>query len=284
VKGDTNVEFGDVSLTTPWPDLIQVPGMNWQEHKKGMHSTSQKLPNHSDKTLNDFWNRASFPFRIFKSHYTPTSSGGFLPVTDFPKVKFVAMARNGLDVVTSLIPFFSAHRDEFRTLWGGFPPNSSGDVDVDAETRLSELLPGGTLYALYFSYVKEWWPLRNEPNVLLLHYADAKKDLKGTVSKLASFYDVDLSATELDSVTDMCSFEHMKRNTELFSYELPLNPNYSGKIMHHGSLTRKGENGGGELTFNDDQKSRWRLAEEEEFRDSTLLGWAREGGDSKKMK
>ena len=42
---------------------------------------------------------------------------------------------------------------------------------------LKDFLPGGTLGGLYFGYVKEWWPFRHEPNVLLLHYADAKKDL-----------------------------------------------------------------------------------------------------------
>ena len=57
---------------------------------------------------------------------------------------------------------------------------------------LNDFLPGGTLAGLYFGYVKEWWPWRHEPNVLLLHYTDAKKDLGGVISKLAKFLNVQL--------------------------------------------------------------------------------------------
>ena len=59
------------------------------------------------------------------------------------------------------------------------PPKASGDPKADTETRLTELLPGGTLAGLYFDYVKQWWPYRHEPNVLLLHYNDAKKVGRG---------------------------------------------------------------------------------------------------------
>lgn len=32
--------------------------------------------------------------------------------------------------------------------------------------------------------------MRNEPNVLLMHYSDAVSDVEGTVRKLAAFYEV----------------------------------------------------------------------------------------------
>jgi hypothetical protein len=38
-----------------------------------------------------------------------------------------------------------------------------------------DLLPGGVLEDLYFAYVQSWWPLREEQNVMLLHYSDARK-------------------------------------------------------------------------------------------------------------
>jgi hypothetical protein len=40
------------------------------------------------------------------------------------KVKFLAMARNGLDVAASMVPFFDGHNPNFRHTWGGFPPVS----------------------------------------------------------------------------------------------------------------------------------------------------------------
>lgn len=39
---------------------------------------------------------------------------------------------------------------------------------------------------------------RNDPNVLLLHYANVRKDLKGSVAKIADFVGVELSPEELD--------------------------------------------------------------------------------------
>ena len=283
-KANASVDFGDVSLTTPWPDLIQVPGMSWAEHKEGFHNESLKLTNHNGKRLVDYWNHESFPFRIFKSHMTPKESGGetgILPIRDFPKVKFLAMARNGLDVVSSLVPFFNSHRDEFRTIWGGFPPRSSGNIDIDKEDRIKELLPGGNLYQLYFPYIQRWWPMRHESNVLLLHYSDAKRDMRGTVAKLADFYEVHLTDSELDAATEMCSFKYMKEKSHLFSYELPLNPSYSGTIMYPGSMIRKGENGDGKGVFNEEQQQRWRQTEEEELPDPVLRKWAKDGGDAK---
>lgn len=40
---------------------------------------------------------------------------------------------------------------------------------------------------------------RNDPNVLLLHYANVRKDLKGSVAKIADFLEVELTAEELDA-------------------------------------------------------------------------------------
>ena len=250
-KGSDDVEYRDVSYSTPWPDCIQKPGNTWAMQKEMLNTTVLA----DGKKLVDYWNHPNFPFRIFKSHYTPTT----IKVKEFPKVKFLSMVRNGLDVVSSLVPFFRAHSDEFRTMWGGFPPSSPDDVEADRAARIAEVLPGGTLGGVYFNYAKEWWPYRNEPNVLMLHYADAVKDLGGTIAKLADFLDVKLSSEEKAKVTEKCGMPYMKRNTHMFNYALPLNPEYNAqdkRIMVSGSLTRKGGLGEGKAIFTDDQKTR----------------------------
>jgi len=194
----------------------------------------------------------------------------------------VAMARNGLDVVNSFVPFMRAHSEEFRAMWGGFPPVSAADDPIsDREARLKDLLPGGMLDHIYFEYVKNWWPYRNEKNVLMLHYSDAIKDLDGTVTKLADFLDVKLSKNEHTNVVQKCGMKHMKANTHLFNYALPLNPEWretSKQIMVSGSLTRKGGIGEGHNVFTDQQATRWAAGEVAELTDPGLLEWAREGG------
>ncbi len=47
-------------------------------------------------------------------------------------------------------------------------------------------------------YIREY---RNDSNVLLLHYANVRNDLKGSVAKIADFVGVELTPEELDTGT-----------------------------------------------------------------------------------
>ena len=173
--------FGDVSFSTPWPDLLQKPGMRWEDVKAGLHSARVRPPVDGDEEvveddddtptrLSDYWNHPTYPFRIWKSHHTPRpepasaspsswpfaapsrpgpfdpvadrsirwngGSAPVLPVKERPGVRFIGMARNGLDTVASMAYFFDAHEEKFRRMWGGFPPPSSGSVRRDARQVL----------------------------------------------------------------------------------------------------------------------------------------------------
>ena len=44
----------------------------------------------------------------------------------------------------------------------------------------------------------------------------------------------------------------MKKHTHLFNYKLPLNPDFKTTVMTNGSMTRKGSNGDGKVTFTDE--------------------------------
>ena len=66
--------------------------------------------------------------------------------------------------------------------------------------------------------MRDWWAHRHAPNVLLLHYADARKDLAGTVARIARFVGVDLTPDEATEVTRRCGIEHMKTISHKFDY------------------------------------------------------------------
>jgi len=217
----------------------------------------------------------------FKSHFSPDLFEGLFDKGNGVKkhIKFVAMARNGLDQAASLVPFGSAHTDLFRDQWGGFPPVPHDEKKHKSNT-IRDLLPGGLLYDLHFEYINKWWDLRNEDNVLLLHYADAKRDLKGTVKKLSDFYGVHLTKSELKKVVQKCEFSHMKKNSGLFNYKLPLFPDFNGtqSALKDGGLVRNGQNGNGKLMFSEKDKEKWRRAEEKLFGNNPeKLSWARNG-------
>lgn len=279
---DNNDElFPDVSITTPWPDLRQSRAGSWAEQKERFNTTVLS----DGKELKHYWDNPSYPFRIFKSHYAPPD----LPVRKAggKKIKYLAMVRNGIDVAASLTPFYTSHHETFRKLWGGFPPvihEDSFDGD-QPPAAVKDILPGGPMDAFYFGYVKKWWPYRSDPNVLLMHYSNIRKDLKGHVSMIAKFLEVDLTGSELKKVTERCGIEHMKKVNK-FNYKMPLNTDAGlwdvdkDTIVVSGSMVKKGAVGKGKNLFSDKVVAQWKQAEEDMLgHDPELLKWAREGGD-----
>lgn len=278
VRGDDEkYPFKDIMYNTPWFEFVSKPGESWEERRELWNTTIL-----TDKTLlKDEWDHPDYPFRIFKSHGTPEIFGDLIGGNSKKDVKFLAMARNGLDQVASAAPFFDRHSNEFRRIWGGFPPADGGagtNKHKVASERLQQMLPGNLFGDWHFNYVNKWWKVKNEKNVLLLHFSDAKKDLKGTVSKLADFYGVKLNITEKKKVVEKCSFKYMKENTHLFNYKIPLNPSYKGTIMQNGAMTRNGKIGDGKILFKEEEKALWSDTEEKEFGDDPeKLHWARHG-------
>lgn len=70
------------------------------------------------------------------------------------------------------------------------------------------LVPVGPILPHYLSF----WNKRHESNVLVLKYEDMKKDLRGTLKKIAAHLDKRYSEEEYDKLCDFLSFEKMKDN------------------------------------------------------------------------
>jgi hypothetical protein len=271
---DPKTDYRDILLTTPWVGFNMLPGQRWSEIKEMMNSTV--LPDGTK--VKDYWDKPEYPFRIFKSHFAPPE----LPVKQFPKVKFLAMSRNGMDVIKSFYPFFASHAPGFKKVWGGFPPTYP-----DPMACLKDFLPGGTLEHLYFGYIKDWWPFRHEPNVLMLHYDDAKRDLSGTVKKLAAFLGVSLNQKEHAEVTKRCDISHMKTVAHQFDYyqwagdgtHVMCGKDRCPGVEGDHSLIRNGMSGEGKKFFTPEMKQMWDEAVEAKLgHDPALKKWAAEGG------
>ena len=274
IKGhDEKYPFIDPMIATPWPSFVEKPGDTWENKWNKLNKVI--LPDGTP--LKQYWDNPDYPFRIFKAHELPETFGSLV---GGDKVKFLTMARNGLDTVTSFVPFVNQHTDEFRALWGGFPPKLSANITKETKKHLKLMSPGQLLEQLHFGYVNSWWKVKDKKNVLLLHFSDVKKDLPGSVSKLAEFYGVELSLEEKATVVEKCSFPHMKKHTNLFTYSLPLNPDFNGSAISAGGMTRKGRNGDGDNIFSVEEKAAWAKIEEEVYGDDPIkLNWARNGGD-----
>jgi aryl sulfotransferase len=274
----------DVNYATPWPSWRQNPGMSWAEEAQ-LYNTSSSPS--TGKPLKHYWDNPLYPFRVFKSHEYPIEAGGVLHIKENPNVKFVAMVRNPVDVTLSFMTFMNKHTPTLRHMLGGFPPKfsvkSSFEEEVDAILHFLHSKNGRKDKQLsMFAYTNGWWPLRNEPNVLLLHYSDAIQDLSGTVSQLSKFYDIDLTEEQHTTVVQRCGIDHMKTLDKrgAFSYKLPLNKRFGefSIMVKEGGMIHKGGSRGKQL-FTQAQQDFIHGVEEEEFGyDPELLRWTREGG------
>ena len=271
-EGNGLLPYRDIMYTTPWLEASQKPGETWAERAAFYESHVFE----DGSRLKDYWDNEKYPFRVFKSHFGPDSVAGdpyanVLPVLTYPKVKYVALVRNGRDMARSWYFFVDRHRDEFRQEWGSFPP---AYPSIDA--AMADLMPGGNCYGLYFPYVHAWWALKEAPNVLLMHYTDAVKGGAKTIKQLADFYGVKLNKAEADTVGEMCSKEHMTANEHVFDYRLPLNPGPGGQFMKSNSFINKVDPATAQPSAA--TLEAWDAACVAEFPDVKMRTWAAHGG------
>jgi len=204
------------------------------------------------------------------SHKCPNAQNYGMNVKLHPAKRYVGVAREAHEVIKSLHPFLNSHTKEFSDMWGGFPP-----LPISKEEVVSMM--SNDLKEMYFDYLKAWWPLRHEPNVLLLHYADLRLDLEGQVRRIAKFLDVALSDELLASTTDKASIQHMKANGH--KYVQHGGPNNDILILREGHIN-KGQLGGASDFFTAEMNATWEAACKKEFAgaDPEMLKWAADGG------
>lgn len=210
-RGHLAEDFKDVYLDVPWPDFIFYPGQT------------------VDERIQNVQNKSRTPFNIYKTHYSPPT----LPLRD--DVKYVVVVRNPFDAAASLRPFFYNHGKTFAKMWGGFPPGSEEFLIPDDEWEKMCIKDSGNghplLNEVVLEFLPNWWPYRNKPNVLFLHYSDRLKDDFAQLQRLNSFLNLQLSDQELNEIQRKVSFKEMKSHADEFSLRYYIRPwQEKGKI------------------------------------------------------
>ena len=172
--------------------------------------------------------------RAFKSHAAPPT----LPFQRHgagPDVRYVVVARNPDEAVASFRPFIQAHSDAWFDLWH-VPKDAL--VGPDFETFFAGI-GSHAIVPMIFGLMASWWSLRNEPNVLLVHYADLKREPESSIRRIADFLDFDVSDAQWPAILDYTSFSWMKAHEDKFELcsvaEIP--------ILNNGAMIRKGQVG-----------------------------------------
>ena len=125
------------------------------------------------------------------------------------KPRIVHVLRNPKDVAVSFYHFYqnTAPMGKWDRGWGEF---------------LDMFLAGNTIYGDWFTYHKEWYAHRHDPNVFYITYEAMKADHKGAVCKVAKFLGKDLKDEVVDSIVKSTSFKAMQANpkTNYSTFEL----------------------------------------------------------------
>lgn len=193
-----------------------------------------------------------------------------------PNIKYVGIVRNGKDVVRSMHPFINAHGKEFRNMWGGFPRKMSGPAE--AFKMLAVDMP-----QFFFEYTRDWWAFRNERNVMLLHFADLKKDLSTNVRKLAKFLELDVPEDAMKVVLRKASYKYMKKHhqkkMQVCVSKWPGTNHSICSVDEGGHMNNKGQIGGSDAFFTPAMHEQWAKLVEKYFGSHPGLAmWAESGG------
>ncbi len=132
--------------------------------------------------------------RAFKTHFPYH----LLPCGSPDKTlsKYIYIARNPKDVVVSLYCMLKTYSPDME--WDGF-------FDAYVEGKI--------YYGSYVDHLLSWWPHRNDKNVLFLKYEDMKKNLKHSITQIASFIGKELPDDMISEISDSASFEKMKKDS-----------------------------------------------------------------------
>ncbi|SFI62287.1 sulfotransferase domain-containing protein [Albimonas pacifica] len=210
-------EFRDIYEEVPWIEFLAHPGETPQDvadRVAAMPATAR---------------------RAFKTHSAPPDAP-FLAPGSGRDVKYVVVFRNPEEAIVSFRPFLEQHSDAWFALWG-MPREAL--CRPDFPRFYAEVVDAHGMQGAFFGFLAAWWPLRHEPNVLFLHFSDMKRDLEGSVRRIAGFLEVEPDAQTWPRVLEHASFAWMKRHEDKFEARSA----GEVRILEAGAMIRKGETG-----------------------------------------
>ena len=144
--------------------------------------------------------------RFIKTH-TPLDG-----IPYFPECSYLVVVRDPRDV------FFSAlnHRDNMTNVELAFkvaPASFDEWLTVDLETGIWDVQS----LSMLVNFFKSYWKFRDTPNIHIFHYADMKRDLRGSISAMAKALNIEVEGNFLDAMAAAASFDSMKRNASQFA-------------------------------------------------------------------
>jgi aryl sulfotransferase len=210
-------DFRDIYEEVPWIEFLGYPG---QPHQDVLDRISAMPAAHR---------------RAFKTHSAPPGVP-FKSAGSGRDVKYIVVFRNPEEALVSFRPFLDKHSDEWFDLWG-MPREAL--CRPDFPSFYSDVIDGHGMQGALFGFLAAWWPLRDEPNVLFMHFSDMKRDHEASIRKIAKFLGTEPGDDQWPTILENTSFPWMKQHESKFEART------AGKvpILKSGAMIRKGEVG-----------------------------------------
>jgi aryl sulfotransferase len=131
-----------------------------------------------------------------------------------PRAKYIYIGRDGRDVIWS----FYNHHVNANATWYAALNDTPGRVGPPIEPPPSDirdywhdwLSRDGHPFWPFWENVRTWYAIRDLPNVLLVHFANLKRDMRGQMRRIAAFLDVSIDEATWPDILEYCSFDWMK--------------------------------------------------------------------------
>lgn len=192
-------EFRHIHAVVPWPEA--------------------PMPDIIPLRDESIWRAAPTGLRVIKTHL----ESEYVPYR--PAAKYIIVARDPKDVFVSSY-YFSAALLAQETM-------------VPVAEWLAAFLSDKFQYGSWAEQLAGYWAWRERPNVLILNFAEMKRDLPSAVKQVAMLLGVELTVDELARVVEHSTFEQMKAIDQKF---VPRKPYPFNRLMP-GVMMRRGENG-----------------------------------------
>ncbi len=208
--------FADIYAEVPWPEILPRPD-----------SVVDDIVAEFDAMPND-------RRRAFKSHAAPPALP-YQPAGAVLDVRYMVVVRNPDEALASFRPFLMSHSDAWFDLWG---VDRTALAGPDFAAYVAGL-GSHALAPMVFGFAAAWWALRNEPNVLLVHYSDLKREPEPTIRRMAGFLGFDVADETWPKILEHASFPWMKAHEDKFE----LRSVSDVQILDPGAMIRKGQLG-----------------------------------------
>ncbi|XP_076822462.1 amine sulfotransferase-like [Clavelina lepadiformis] len=152
-------------------------------------------------------NKLDIPRKVMGTHLPA-------PLINFDKIKksgakIIYIMRNPKDQAVSWY-YFSRSQ-----IFAKYPPYNEWYTD-DKKAFFDGYLTGQhKLFAKegegYLEHIKEWYPHRNDSNIMFVTFEDLKENIQREIKNIANFLDINLSDEDVAKVTERTSLDSMRK-------------------------------------------------------------------------